>query len=113
MGGYGDGYGRFISAYLYLMDGPNDKSLKWQFAATFQLTLMDQRLKDENKGQHFAKTLQFLTHPALFNHPLVGEAKNTGLGWGRFASFVLLQDKYCVEDTVVICIELTTKFQPS
>ncbi|KAI6648017.1 TNF receptor-associated factor 4 [Oopsacas minuta] len=113
MGGYGDGYGRFISAYLYLMNGPNDKSLRWPFAANFQLTLLDQRLKEEDRGQHFAKTLQFLSHPALFNSPLAGESRNTGLGWGRFASFQLLQDNYCVEDTIVVCVELTTKFQPS
>ena len=113
MGGYGDGYGRYISAYLYIMDGPNDKSLRWPFAATFQLSLLDQHLRGDERGQNYPKTLQFVTHPALFNPPASGESKNTGLGWGRMASYTMLQEKYSVEDTIVICVELTTKYQHS
>ena len=113
MGGYGDGYGRYISAYLYIMDGPNDKKLQWPFSGTFQVSLMDQRLREGERGEHFAKTLQFLTHPSLLNPPTVGESKNTGLGWGKLVSYLVLQDKYSIDDTVVISLELTTKHQPS
>ena len=40
--GHGSNEGRYMSVYLYIVDGPFDHLLKWELRGKFQITLLNQ-----------------------------------------------------------------------
>ena len=46
--GYGSSKGRYMSVYLYIMDGPFDHLLRWEMRGNFQITLLNQICNSKN-----------------------------------------------------------------
>ena len=54
--GEGDGRGKYISVYVFMLEGPFDRDLSWPFLGTVKLELLNQ-LSDKH---HYSKDLVFL-----------------------------------------------------
>ena len=91
--GSGDGKGTHVSAYIYLMRGDNDDSLKWPFKGTIKVSLLNQ-LED---GQHCTREPWSPDRdiPEDTSGRVTGKERAAG-GWG-YPEFISHQDLQTVD----------------
>ena len=116
-GGYGDGEGTHISAFLYLMAGENDENLEWPMRGTFSIELLNQK-EDQNHTHH---SIYFDETEADDYNSKVSEAlAESGWGLHKFMDYqdlgpgsLLPQTQYLKDDTLYFRVTMTKKMSTS
>ena len=99
--GYGDGKDSHVSAFLYLMKGEYDESLKWPFRGDVTIQLLNQ-----TSMEHLTVTIHFNdSASASTSRVTIGERAKTGRGFPCFISHVDLQPNYLKNDSLCLCVK--------
>ena len=116
-GGYADGKGTHISAFLYLMAGENDENLEWPMRGTFSIEMLNQ----EKDGNHKQYSTYFDETDAKDHNSKVTEGRGS-TGWGK-VKFVEYQDlenellppqtQYLKDDTLYFRVTMTEQISKS
>ena len=96
--GEGEGKGEHVSVYVYMLEGPDDRSLLWPFAGTVKLELLNQ-LSDKH---HYSKPLAVSKEGNL----LVGNS----LGFDRFIKHTKLgsdDKRFLMDDTMYFRVSVS------
>ncbi|XP_064383591.1 TNF receptor-associated factor 5-like [Halichondria panicea] len=93
------GFGTHLSVYIYIVKGDQDQQLKWPFVGELAITLVDQRLAQEN---HQTYTVEFTCDDIIQGARRFNDTLNNGLGYDELKC---LPPNYLKHDCLVFHID--------
>ena len=116
--GFGDGRGRYISCYIYLVSGEYDDTLEWPFEGDVTVELLNQ-LEDKNHRKGVIRYNHSTPSPGK-ERVTRGEVSKHGWGYSKFIAHAALRHnpsqvcQYLKDDSLYfrVSVKATSKAKP-
>ena len=106
--GNGKSKGKYISVFLYMMQGQFDDELKWPFRGSITVKLLvNQQDGSADDGHELSRIYHFSYDKPEYITDRVVDGERAERGWGsqKFASHTILQRKYLKNDQLIFLVK--------